>query len=147
MPFTLVFYNWMLADEESLTLEDLHHVDPNLYEQLKKLQNLVLSRDQIVLENQTSTISKTSTRKSGKSRDENAMDSSSYPSLEHDPRLYLDGCPIEDLSLIFTLPAYPHIELKKGGKDCSVTIYNLDQYIQVNDTERERILEKEMIWF
>lgn len=43
----------------------------------------------------------------------------------------LDGCSVEDLSLNFTLPGYPNIELKKGGSDISVTIHNLDQYLQV----------------
>ena len=28
----------------------------------------------------------------------------------------MDGCPIEDLGLDFTLPGYPNIELRKGGK-------------------------------
>ena len=29
----------------------------------------------------------------------------------------MDGCPVEDLGLDFTLPGYPNIELMKGGKD------------------------------
>ena len=48
--------------------------------------------------------------------------------LEEDPKLTpgerqeriknltMDGCPIEDLGLDFTLPGYPNIELRKGGK-------------------------------
>ena len=48
--------------------------------------------------------------------------------LEEDPKLApgerqeriknltMDGCPIEDLGLDFTLPGYPNIELRKGGK-------------------------------
>ena len=29
-------------------------------------------------------------------------------------KITLDGCPVEDLGLDFTLPGYPNIELKKG---------------------------------
>ena len=47
--------------------------------------------------------------------------------LEEDPKLApgerqeriknltMDGCPVEDLGLDFTLPGYPNIELRKGG--------------------------------
>lgn len=47
-------------------------------------------------------------------------------------QLTLDGCPIEDLSLDFTLPGYPHIELRKGGKNIPVTILNLESYCRVS---------------
>ena len=30
-------------------------------------------------------------------------------------QLAMDGCPVEDLGLDFTLPGYPNIELTKGG--------------------------------
>ena len=30
-------------------------------------------------------------------------------------KITLDGCPVEDLGLDFTLPGYPNIELKKGS--------------------------------
>ncbi|WAR12555.1 TRIPC-like protein, partial [Mya arenaria] len=45
--------------------------------------------------------------------------------------LSLDGCSIEDLDLDFTLPGYPNIELKKGGKDRQVTLENLEEYLQL----------------
>ncbi|XP_065886783.1 E3 ubiquitin-protein ligase TRIP12-like [Dysidea avara] len=41
------------------------------------------------------------------------------------------GGTIEDLDLDFTLPAYPDIELKPGGKDIPVNIHNLDEYLQL----------------
>ena len=55
--------------------------------------------------------------------------------LEEDPKLTpgerqeriknltMDGCPIEDLGLDFTLPGYPNIELRKGGKQLIVIDY------------------------
>lgn len=45
--------------------------------------------------------------------------------------LTMDGCPVEDLGLDFTLPGYPNIELTKGGKDMSVTLDNLSQYVKL----------------
>ena len=45
--------------------------------------------------------------------------------------LTLDGCSIEDLGLDFTLPGYPSIEMKKGGKDVNVTLENMDQYVSL----------------
>ena len=45
--------------------------------------------------------------------------------------LTMDGCPVEDLGLDFTLPGYPNIELMKGGKDMIVTLDNLAQYVKL----------------
>lgn len=131
MPFSLVFYKWMLAEEESFTLEDLNHVDTNLYEQLKKFQSIVHTRDRLMLDSQASASSKSETRKRSKSKDDCSMESSTTFD-ENDQRLWLDGCRIDDLSLIFILPGHPNIELKKNGRDCSVTIHNLDEYVQVS---------------
>jgi len=41
------------------------------------------------------------------------------------------GGTIEDLDLDFVLPGYPHIELKKGGKDIRVMLDNLEEYLKV----------------
>jgi len=38
---------------------------------------------------------------------------------------------VEDLGLDFTLPGYPNIELRKGGKDKGVTLDNLGQYVRL----------------
>lgn len=45
----------------------------------------------------------------------------------------MNGCSVEDLGLDFTLPGFPNIELKKGGKDVPVTIHNLEEYLRVRD--------------
>uniref|UniRef100_A0A2K6FXG5 E3 ubiquitin-protein ligase n=1 Tax=Propithecus coquereli TaxID=379532 RepID=A0A2K6FXG5_PROCO len=45
--------------------------------------------------------------------------------------LTMNGCSVEDLGLDFTLPGFPNIELKKGGKDIPVTIYNLEEYLRL----------------
>lgn len=45
--------------------------------------------------------------------------------------LTLDGVSIEDLNLDFTLPGYPNIELKKGGKELLVTLDNVEEYVKL----------------
>jgi len=45
--------------------------------------------------------------------------------------LTVDGSAVNDLELDFVLPGYPDIELKKGGKNISVTLDNLEEYVQV----------------
>jgi E3 ubiquitin-protein ligase TRIP12 len=132
MPFSIVFYKWILGQEETLNLEDLIHLDRNLYEQFKKLQSIVYNRDQLMTQNQTIN-NKIHNKKRLKSKDDCQMENSPCANIfdENDEKLFLDGCKIDDLSLVFTLPGHPNIELKKGGKDCLVTIQNLDQYINV----------------
>lgn len=41
----------------------------------------------------------------------------------------VDGVRVEDLSLDFTLPGYPSIELVKDGSDTPVTVENVDLYV------------------
>lgn len=134
MPFSVVFYKWILCQEETLNLEDLIHVDTNLYEQFKKLQSIVNLRNKLMSEHQQMNKLNTN-KKSTKSKDDAQMETTSSSNVfdENDERLYLDGCKIDDLSLVFTLPGHANIELKKGGKDCAVTIQNLDQYIDVRN--------------
>jgi len=43
--------------------------------------------------------------------------------------LTLDGVSIDDLGLDFTLPGFPQVELRKGGKDTAVTLDNIEQYL------------------
>lgn len=45
--------------------------------------------------------------------------------------LKLHGSSIEDLNIDFIMPGYPHIELRKGGKDLPVTLNNLENYIEL----------------
>ena len=41
----------------------------------------------------------------------------------------VDGCPVEDLCLDFTLPGSPDIELCPGGRDVAVTSDNVGEYV------------------
>jgi E3 ubiquitin-protein ligase TRIP12 len=133
MQFSIVFYKWMLGEEDSLSLEDLIYIDKNIYEQFKKLQTIVNIRDKLLTQNSQIITNKINNKKRLKSKDDSQMDYSPCSNIfdENDERLLLDGCKIDDLSLVFTLPGHSNIELKKGGKDCLVTIQNLDQYVNV----------------
>ena len=126
----MIFYKWLLGQEESFTLEDLIHVDSSLYEQLKRFQNIVHRRDQLRQQSQHQS-NNIQTKKRLKSKDDLSPCTNQHVDVS-DSSLLLDGCSINDLSLVFVLPGYPSVELKKGGKDCSVTLENLDQYIDVS---------------
>jgi E3 ubiquitin-protein ligase TRIP12 len=146
MPFSIIFYKWILGQEETLNLEDLIHIDLNLYEQFKKLQSIVHIRDKLMSPNQI--INKLNNKKRLKSKDDCQLENSPYSNIldENDERLFLDGCKIDDLSLVFTLPGHSNIELKKGGKDCLVTIQNLDQYVNVK-LQRKNIFQMFILCF
>lgn len=48
----------------------------------------------------------------------------------------VDGCPVVDLGLDFTLPGAPHLELRKGGRDVAVTAHNVDQCVHFHFLEQ-----------
>src|SRR5690349_14931187 len=114
MPFSIVFYKWMLGEEDSLNLEDLIYIDKNIYEQFKKLQTIVHIRDKLMTQNQIInqqiTTNKFNNKKRLKSKDDSQIENSPCTNIfdENDERLLLDGCKIDDLSLVFTLPGYPN---------------------------------------
>ncbi|CAF3995301.1 unnamed protein product, partial [Rotaria sp. Silwood1] len=50
MQFSIVFYKWLLNQEETLNFEDLIHVDINLYEQFKKFQSIINIRNKLIIQ-------------------------------------------------------------------------------------------------
>lgn len=109
LPFSLTFYRWLLGEEHTLTLADLAHVCPDVHRTLVRLQEVVRQKEAV-------------------EKDESLRPHEKAQLIDS---LGLDGCPISDLGLVFELPGYENIELRKGGSDISVTVYNLDQYIKV----------------
>ncbi|XP_035207810.1 E3 ubiquitin-protein ligase TRIP12-like isoform X3 [Stegodyphus dumicola] len=109
IPLSLVFYKWMLNQENNLCLADLKHVDENIAQTILQLEKIAIEKKR--LENDKS-LSSTALK--------SALES-----------LTLDGCPLEDLNLDFTLPGFSHIEMRKGGKDMLVTVYNLEEYLKL----------------
>jgi len=44
LPLSLVFYKWLLGLESTLTLSDVHHVDPVLATSLQQLHDVVIQK-------------------------------------------------------------------------------------------------------
>ncbi|XP_069831692.1 E3 ubiquitin-protein ligase TRIP12 isoform X3 [Dendropsophus ebraccatus] len=109
IPLGLPFYKWMLRLETSLASHDLVNVDPVVAKSVYHLEEIVRQKKRL-------------------EQDKALTKESLQFALES---LNMNGCSIEDLGLDFTLPGFPNIELKKGGKDVPVTIHNLDEYLRL----------------
>ncbi|XP_054022867.1 E3 ubiquitin-protein ligase TRIP12 isoform X1 [Dryobates pubescens] len=109
LPLGLPFYKWMLRQETSLTSHDLFSIDPVVAKSIYHLEDIVRQKKRL-------------------EQDKTQTKESLQYALE---ALTMNGCSVEDLGLDFTLPGFPNIELKKGGKDTPVTIHNLEEYLRV----------------
>merc|ERR1719449_538371 len=109
LPFSGPFFSWLLKSEQTLctTRGDLHHIDPTIANTVSQLDNIA--------------------RKKRKLEEDAKL--APGERQERIKNLTMDGCPIEDLGLDFTLPGYPNIELRKGGRDMSVNLDNLANYV------------------
>lgn len=58
LPFSITFYRWLLGQEHSLSLVDLHHVSPDIHKTLRKLEEIVRKRDRIQNDNELSIVEK-----------------------------------------------------------------------------------------
>ncbi|KAM7161327.1 E3 ubiquitin-protein ligase TRIP12 isoform 1-T8 [Macrochelys suwanniensis] len=109
LPLGLPFYKWMLRQETSLTSHDLFNIDPVVARSVYHLEDIVRQKKRL-------------------EQDKSQTKESLQYALE---TLNMNGCSVEDLGLDFTLPGFPNIELKKGGKDIPVTIHNLEEYLRL----------------
>ncbi|ETE69882.1 putative E3 ubiquitin-protein ligase TRIP12 [Ophiophagus hannah] len=109
LPLGLPFYKWMLRQETSLTSHDLFNIDPVVAKSVYHLEEIVRQKRRL-------------------EQDKSQTKESLQYALE---TLTMNGCSVEDLGLDFTLPGFPNIELKKGGKDIPVTIHNLEEYLRL----------------
>ncbi|XP_063298363.1 E3 ubiquitin-protein ligase TRIP12 isoform X3 [Pelobates fuscus] len=109
IPLGLPFYKWMLRQESSLASHDLLNIDPVVAKSVYHLEDIVRQKRRL-------------------EQDKAQTKESLQFALES---LNMNGCSVEDLGLDFTLPGFPNIELKKGGKDVPVTIHNLDEYVRL----------------
>lgn len=53
LPFSIPFYRWLLCEETALTLSDLATVAPEVQLTLKRLQNIVRERNNIMADPST----------------------------------------------------------------------------------------------
>ncbi|XP_060098250.1 E3 ubiquitin-protein ligase TRIP12 isoform X3 [Heteronotia binoei] len=109
LPLGLPFYKWMLRQETSLTSHDLFNIDPVVARSVYHLEEIVRQKRRL-------------------EQDKSQTKENLQYALE---TLTMNGCSVEDLGLDFTLPGFPNIELKKGGKDMPVNIHNLEEYLRL----------------
>ena len=107
LPFSRPFYQWLLREESALCAADLLNIDPTIAGTVAQLEEIARKKRRL-------------------------DDDDKLTATERAARLAaltLDGCPVEELGLDFTLPGYPSVELRKGGKDIAVGLDNLPQYV------------------
>lgn len=109
LPFSQPFYQWLLSEENSFDVADLKGVDPDIAKTVTHLQGIVHKKLKL----------------------DNDRALSATERQDQISQLTMDGCPIEDLGLDFTLPGYPNIELRKGGRDMPVNLDNLANYVSL----------------
>ncbi|KAM9811684.1 E3 ubiquitin-protein ligase TRIP12 isoform 3-T6 [Syngnathus typhle] len=109
LPLGLPFYKWMLRHETSINSHDLVNIDPDVAKSILHLEDIIRQKKRLEQD-----------RAQTRETLQQALES-----------LNMNGCIVEDLGLDFTLPGFPNIELKKGGKDVPVTIYNLEEYLRL----------------
>ncbi|XP_074535234.1 E3 ubiquitin-protein ligase TRIP12 isoform X3 [Halichoeres trimaculatus] len=109
LPLGLPFYKWMLRHEMSISSHDLVNIDPGVAKSIQHLEDILRQKKRL-------------------EQDRSQTRETLQQALES---LNMNGCSVEDLGLDFTLPGFPNIELKKGGKDVPVTIYNLEEYLRL----------------
>ena len=88
LPFSQTFYQWLLSEETSFDVADLKGIDPDIAKTVTHLQGIVhkkvkLDSDRVL---------------------------SATERQDQMSQLAMDGCPVEDLGLDFTLPGYPNID-------------------------------------
>merc|ERR1711924_209342 len=107
LPLAPAFYHWMRGD--ALSLNDLYELRPSLSGTFKKLEQLCVQKAAIQAHESMSAKAK----------------------QEAIQALQLDGVQVDQLGLDFTLPGSPSYTLKKGGADITVSIDNLEEYLQL----------------
>ena len=119
------FYKW-LVDAASLCDMDIKYVDAQLYRSLEHLKDILRQRRILLLGAYKASLAV------GASKQQHTTNE---PPLligkDVEKQLALLEKSVADLDLDFTLPGYAHIELKKNGKDKTVTLENLEEYLNV----------------
>ncbi|KAF9991076.1 Ubiquitin fusion degradation protein 4 [Mortierella antarctica] len=108
VPLSALFVSQLLGRSRKPRLQLVASIDPVLAQSLRSLQLFVVEKKRVY--------------------------SMNLPSKEREVALKnieLDGSRLEDMSLDFTLPGYSRIDLKTGGANIPVTIYNVEEYIEL----------------
>ncbi|KAF9924677.1 Ubiquitin fusion degradation protein 4 [Linnemannia zychae] len=108
LPLSTLLVSQLLGRNVKPRLQLISSIDPVLARSLQSLQEYVIEKKRIY--------------------------SLNLPNKERESTLRnieLRGAKLEDMGLDFTLVGYPEIELKTGGSNIPVTIYNVEEYIQL----------------
>ncbi|KAL5476128.1 hypothetical protein EMCRGX_G026036 [Ephydatia muelleri] len=104
------FYKWMLHMEDTFTAQDLQHVDTVVARSFAQLAAVAVKKHAL---------------------ESDPLLSGKALAIGIESLALEGGGSVEDLDLDFTLPGYPDIELKVGGKEIAVTVHNLDEYLKL----------------
>ena len=110
LPLSVPFYQWLLRRERTMSLSDLNQLDGALAASVARLAGVARRRRALAA-------------------DAALSDEQRRAALE---AITVDGCSVDQLGLDFTLPGYPDIELRRGGRTEPVTAGNLEQYVKVS---------------
>ncbi|KWU42404.1 hypothetical protein RHOSPDRAFT_21293 [Rhodotorula sp. JG-1b] len=105
--FSRPFMRLVLEQDMPLTIASVRAVDPDLARSLQHLQDFLTAKDAIASDDSLSSSEREAAIKA----------------------IEIDGSSVADLALDFTLPG-TEIELKAGGKDETVDIHNLEEYVE-----------------
>lgn len=107
LPLSSAFIKWMLGQE--LGFEDFALIAPSQAKSLEKLRQVVFEKRAI----------------------ERDLALTPDERTQRIQGLKVDGVPIEQLYLDFTLPGHPDWELKANGANISVNITNVEEYVNL----------------
>lgn len=107
--FNKVFLKMILGESVPLSVSTIKVVDPSLGQSLATLQQFVQRKKEIQADAKMNAKAK----------------------KEAITKVDVKGVTLEDMCLDFTVPGYDDLELKAGGKDISVTMENVDEYIEL----------------
>eukprot|EP00761_Pharyngomonas_kirbyi_P012192 gb/GECH01012219.1/.p1 GENE.gb/GECH01012219.1/~~gb/GECH01012219.1/.p1 ORF type:complete len:1516 (+),score=395.49 gb/GECH01012219.1/:1-4548(+) len=105
LPLSKPFLKYLI--DLPLCFADIQYIKPMMYETISKLRSLISKKKEIEADNNLS------------KEEKNKQISS----------LKLDDASVEDMCLDFTLPGFPDVPLVPKGEDISVTIWNLEEWI------------------
>ncbi|KAF9136537.1 Ubiquitin fusion degradation protein 4 [Mortierella sp. GBA39] len=108
VPLSALFVSQLLGRNLKPRLQLVASIDPVLARSVQSLQAYVAEKKRIYGLNLPSKERETALK-----------------NIEH------QGAKLDDMGLDFTLVGYPEIELKAGGTNIPVTIYNVEEYIQL----------------
>ncbi|KAI9140733.1 hypothetical protein BKA69DRAFT_1078472 [Paraphysoderma sedebokerense] len=108
LPFSIFFFKRLFSPSSSFGLYALKDIDPQLHKSLVSLQEYVVLKKKVYADDTLSNADKESKVK----------------------EIRIKDVAVDDLCLDFTLPGYNEVELKPKGSEISVTIFNIEEYIQ-----------------